>query len=214
MYRGTNSRPPCCLAYVGSSKTNLATFYFRAQGCVFQNRVIWPRNARKKLRMGDGQERKPRNEMQPLTRRGAVATPSEERRGAQPTRMRCDAAAPRCPRHAWTDRCRSGTNAAHKHPRPVVEGSVLMVFRPQAPRSTCCGRVYSALALMKTAVLVWQHVSTPMLAAAVLPTYTNNTSYTSYPAGTKHSVCSRSSRQSCDYSTYFGDVCGISLCSN
>ena len=57
---------------------------------------------------------------------------------------------------------------------PLVEGSVLMAFRPQAPRSTCWGRLYSALALTKTAVLVWLHVSTPMLAAAVLPTYTNN----------------------------------------
>ena len=68
----------------------------------------------------------------------------------------------------------SGAKAAHNHPMPVVEGSMLMAFRPRARRSTCCGRVYSALALTKTAVLVWLHVSTPMLAAAVLPTYTNN----------------------------------------
>ena len=124
--------------------------------------------------MDYGQARQPRNEMQPLTTRGAAATPSKQRRGAQRTRMRCDAAASRCTRQAGTERCGSGTKAAHKHPMPVVEGSVLMAFRPQAPRSTCCGRAYSALALTKTAVLVWLHVSTPMLAAAVLPTHTNN----------------------------------------
>ena len=78
-----------------------------------------------------------------------MAAPSKKRRGAQPSRMRCDAAASRCPRHAGTGRCRSGTKAAHKHPMPVVESSVLMAVRPQAPRSTYCGRVYSALALIK-----------------------------------------------------------------
>ena len=99
-----------CLGYVAYGKTN----HVRAEGCVFQNRVMWRRNARKKLRMGHGQERQPRNEMQPVTRRGAVAAQSEERRSAQPTRMRCDAAASRCPRHAGAGRCRSGTKKIAK----------------------------------------------------------------------------------------------------
>ena len=43
--------------HVVSSKTNPASFYnVRAVGCVFQNRVIWPRNARKNFAWARGKK--------------------------------------------------------------------------------------------------------------------------------------------------------------
>ena len=62
--------------------------------------------------MDHRQEKQPRNELHALTRRGPEATPSNERGGrVLTTRMRCDAAASRRPRHVGTERCKSGTDA-------------------------------------------------------------------------------------------------------
>ena len=61
--------------------------------------------------MSRGQGKPASKQMQAFTRPGPVATPPTERRGAQPTRVRCGAAASRRPSDAGTERCRSGTKS-------------------------------------------------------------------------------------------------------
>ena len=139
--------------------------------------------------MGHGQERQPRNETQPLTRGGAVATPSKRAAG----RAAHEDAGRRgglemseaCRDRALQERDKSRAQASDAELKSldatkinsemessVSPGKKLRLAAEDVKTNAEEGRLQADKAA--ASVLVRLHVSTPVLAAAVLPTYTNN----------------------------------------
>ena len=74
---------------------------------------MWEINALEKLRMGHGQKSQERK-LNPSAYEERAAGDTIQRAVGRVVHDESDTAASRRPWHAWTERCRSGTKAAHK----------------------------------------------------------------------------------------------------